>query len=264
MVMLAVRPLESYTTMGRETFLAKVTWENDWPVVNPGLGVLSNELNINLDEYETVEPKTSLPNVNKEYDFRKMTKFGPEWMGLRKSYDRFASFKESEGLFLKCGADNLTEEATPSYVCVRQDSHSFEAQCTFYTDNLYMGARAGIAYMQNDKFQLRFEITECKARVVLVHKGKEIVFTEEPVMDSPATLVLSVNGIKASCYVLTAQGLVPFVRNLDVSPLSTEIAGGFVGCTVGIFATDGEDREVPVEAHFKSFEYKRIVKEEKA
>ena len=25
-----------YTTMGRETFLAEVTWEDDWPVVNPG------------------------------------------------------------------------------------------------------------------------------------------------------------------------------------------------------------------------------------
>ncbi len=31
MTMLAVRPLEGYTTMGRETFLAKVTWENNWP-----------------------------------------------------------------------------------------------------------------------------------------------------------------------------------------------------------------------------------------
>lgn len=31
--MLAVRPLEGYTTMGRETFLAKVIWENGWPVV---------------------------------------------------------------------------------------------------------------------------------------------------------------------------------------------------------------------------------------
>ena len=29
MVMLAVRPLEGYTTMGRETFLARVEWEND-------------------------------------------------------------------------------------------------------------------------------------------------------------------------------------------------------------------------------------------
>ena len=42
MVMLAVRPLEGYTTMGRETFLARVEWENDWPVVNPGVGRLTD------------------------------------------------------------------------------------------------------------------------------------------------------------------------------------------------------------------------------
>lgn len=258
MVMLAVRPTKGFTTMGRETFLARVTWENDWPVVNAGLGVLSDVLNIKIDEYKTVEPATSLPNVNKEYNFAKMTKFGPEWMSLRKSYDRFATFKDG-GLFLKCSVDNLTEEATPSYVCVRQDSHSFQAMCTFLTDNLYMGARAGIAYMQSDKFQLRFEVSECKARVVLVHNKKEIVFTEAPLLDSPATLVLSVNGVKASLYALTSQGMVPFVRNLDISNLSTEIAGGFVGCTVGVFATDGEDRETPVEANFKSFSYQRIL-----
>lgn len=264
MVMLAVRPTKGFTTMGRETFLARVIWENDWPVVNAGLGVLSDVLNIKIDEYKPVEPETSLPNISKSYDFTKMTKFGPEWMSLRKSFDRFASFKDSEGLFLKCSTDNMTEEATPSYVCVRQDSHAFEARCTFFTDNLYMGARAGIAYMQSDKFQLRFEISECKARVVLVRKGKEIVFTEVALMDSPATLMLSVNGVKASLYALTKQGAIPFVRNLDISTLSTEIAGGFVGCTVGVFATDGEDREVPVEANFTSFSYRRILPDEKA
>ena len=44
MVMLAVRPREGYTTMGRETFLAKVIWEEGWPVVNPGVGMLTQEV----------------------------------------------------------------------------------------------------------------------------------------------------------------------------------------------------------------------------
>ena len=37
--------------MGRETFLAKVTWENGWPVIAPGVGHLEDEVEIPLDEY---------------------------------------------------------------------------------------------------------------------------------------------------------------------------------------------------------------------
>ena len=46
MTMLAVRPLNRYTTMGRETFLAKFIWEDEWPVVNPGVGMLTEKVEI--------------------------------------------------------------------------------------------------------------------------------------------------------------------------------------------------------------------------
>lgn len=263
MVMLAVRPTDGFTTMGRETFMARVIWENDWPVVNPGVGIISGKLKVDLDEYIPDAPKTSLPNESKEYNFTKMTKFGPEWMSLRKSYDSFARIQKGEGLYIKAGTTNLTEVATPSYVCIRQDSHSFEARATFFTDNLFMGVRAGLAYVQSNLFQLRFELTECKVRVVLVRGGKEEIFAEGSLMDSPATLVMRVSGVKANLYVLTEKGLVPIVRNLDISALSTEVAGGFVGCTVGVFATDGEDRETPVEVLFKAMTYERLAPKEK-
>ena len=40
MVMLGMRPCGGHTLMGRETFLARVEWQNGWPVVNPGIGKL--------------------------------------------------------------------------------------------------------------------------------------------------------------------------------------------------------------------------------
>jgi len=261
MVMLAVRPSNGFTTMGRETFLAKVIWENDWPVVNPGAGVLSKELNTKLEEFIPETAETSRPNVDKVYDFKKMEAFGPEWLSLRKNTSDFAKFTEN-GLLLKCGEDNLAGDGTPSYVCIRQDSHVFEAKASFYTDNLNMGTRAGIAYVQNERFHLKFEVTECKVRVILVNDGKEEVYSEQKYMFSPANLILKVDGVKANLFVLTDTGVEPIVRNLDISALSTEVAGGFVGCTVGIYATDGDERENPVYAEFNSFEYTRIQKEE--
>ena len=50
-VMLASRPCMKHSSMGRETFLAKVTWENGWPVIAPGVGHLEDEVEIPLDEY---------------------------------------------------------------------------------------------------------------------------------------------------------------------------------------------------------------------
>lgn len=66
MVMLAVRPLEGYTTMGRETFLARVEWENDWPVVNPGVGRLTDTVEINLPKW------TAYTAESNEYVFSTM------------------------------------------------------------------------------------------------------------------------------------------------------------------------------------------------
>lgn len=257
MVMLAVRPVNGYTTMGRETFLARVIWENDWPVVNPGLGVLSDELNISLDEFKSELPVTSLPNVSKEYDFTSMKEFGPEFMSLRKPlYD--AAKLTKEGLLLKCGTDNLTEYKTPSYLCVRQDTLNFEARVSLYTDNLYMGARAGICLFQNSAYHVRFEISECRVRVIFVRNNIEEVLASETLLDSPATLVIRVNGNKLNLYTFNEKGMNPIVRDVDISDLSTEVAGGFVGCTLGMFATDGEDREEPVYARFTSFSYVRL------
>ncbi|CAN5402598.1 glycoside hydrolase family 43 protein [soil metagenome] len=40
MTVLASRPINGHHVLGRETHLARVDWEDDWPVVNPGLGLL--------------------------------------------------------------------------------------------------------------------------------------------------------------------------------------------------------------------------------
>ena len=59
MVMLAVRPENGFTTMGRETFLAEVIWEDDWPVVNPGKGLLTEQLEVKLNEWNPLEDQNS-------------------------------------------------------------------------------------------------------------------------------------------------------------------------------------------------------------
>ena len=178
-------------------------------------------------------------------------------MTLRVPLNDAVKFDE-DGLLLKCGTDNLSGTGVPSYVCIRQDSKFFEARVTLYTDNLMMGTRAGLCLFQSEGFHVRFEITENRGRVVLVNNGKEELIAEDALRESPATIIMKVSGTSLSVYSLNDRGMQPFVRDLDISSLSTEVAGGFVGCTVGIFATDGDDREEPVFARFKSFTYERF------
>lgn len=58
-VMLASRPCEGHSSMGRETFLAKVTWENGWPVIAEGVGHLEDTLELPTKEYRFPEEVSS-------------------------------------------------------------------------------------------------------------------------------------------------------------------------------------------------------------
>ncbi len=259
MVMLAVRPAGGFTTLGRETFLARVIFENDWPVVNPGLGILSASLSIDLPEYEPVCGKTSLPGVNKLYDFTHLEKLGPEFLFLRNPKEDMYELKKEEGLFLSCDTDTLCGRESTSYIALRQDSHCFEAAVTLKGDDLYEGASAGLCLFQSQDYHLRFEYSACRGNVILRRKGEDEKIASAFLPVGLVTLILHVVGTKANLFMLGEKDQMEvLVKGLDISDLSTEVAGGFVGCTVGIFAQDIEKRPEKVRAQFRSFSYKRI------
>lgn len=260
MVMLAVRPIKGYTTMGRETFLARVIWENDWPVVNPGLGILSDELLIDLPEFKPQCKQTALPGVNKLYDFTHMDGFGPEFLFLRNPIEENYEFVEGEGLYLTCTADTISGYGKPTYVSLRQDCHCFEAAVTLKTgEGLYNGASAGLCLFQSEDYNLRFEYAGCNGTVILRRDGKDEKLASVVLPQELVTLVISVLGTRATLFMVDNGAPEILIKDLDISSLSTEVAGGFVGCTVGIYAEDTEDRDDKVKALFKSFSYKRIV-----
>ena len=263
MVMLAVRPAGGYTMMGRETFMARVIWENGWPVVNPGLGILSDKLIINLPEWQPEEGAT-IPGVNRLYKFSQMEKLGPEFLYLRNPKEDAAELVPGEGLKLTCRNVKMTEEKSPSFVGIRQDSHVFEASAVLDTSNLFDGAKAGIVLLQSNEFHLRLEYAGLRGYAILCRNGKEEILASELMPEGLISLVLQVVGTKATLLMGAGKLVKPIATGIDISALSTEVAGGFVGCTLGMYATDEEDREDPVKAVFKLFTYRRIIPEETA
>lgn len=266
MVMLAVRPLEGYTTMGRETFLAKVTWENDWPVVNPGVGILTDEVEINLPEWNPAEDTTfdtsanCVPGSSRTYTFAGMKKLGDEFLMLRNPGDDMYQLDE-EGLKLSLRSLTLKDVDSPSYLCVRQQHHNFRAAASFDTTKLEDGQAAGIALLQSNEYHVRAQVKKTGEKLVaevIVCKKlvDEVAGSVELEADKYACpeLIIKVSGLSIAVEI-TGQDETAFLADdVDVRTLSTEVAGGFVGCTVGMYAvadTDSRDRSVC----FKTFTY---------
>lgn len=76
-----------YRNLGRETFLTPVAWENEWPVVNPGKGVL---------EFESPAPdlpETTWPQLPACDDFEG-AELAPVWNFLRTPRGEFWSLSD--------------------------------------------------------------------------------------------------------------------------------------------------------------------------
>ena len=243
MVMLAVRPLEGYTTMGRETFLARVEWENDWPVVNPGVGRLTDTVEINLPNW------TAYTAESNEYVFSTMGQQPPEFMVLRNADKSHYSLEKGKGLLMLFDTHTLKEQASPSYLALRQKHHHFMAKALLDVSNLSEDKRAGIAYVQNNLYNLRVEVNGKMAEVILCEKGTDRRVISMPLQGSnPLEVSLEVDGLSAAVIIEGQKS-----PEVDIRTLSTEAAGGFTGCTVGLYAV--ADTENTDCACFKRFSY---------
>lgn len=272
MTMLAVRPLEGYTTMGRETFLAKVTWENDWPVVNVGIGRLTEEVEVSLPQWLPQQDPNSytrrsggrnaLPGSDRNYDFTQMEALGDEFLYLRNPELSHYILEAGKGLCLTATSATLKEQDSPSYVGIRQQHHAFRMETTVSlkpqscTDDsssaVGSGCRAGLALLQSNEYHLRLEASAECLEVILCQKGQDTiagsVMLPALLSETEVKLYLQVDGLYAAAGCIRDGRDIPVAENLDIRSLSTEVAGGFVGCTVGMYATGIYAAKIPAAA----------------
>ena len=228
---------------GRETFLARVEWENDWPVVNPGVGRLTDTVEINLPKWTTYTAESN------EYVFSTMGQLPPEFMVLRNADKSHYSLEKGKGLLMLFDTHTLKEQASPSYLAFRQKHHHFIAKALLDVSNLSEDKRAGIAYVQNNLYNLRVEVNGKMAEVILCEKGTDRRVISMPLQGSnPLEVSLEVDGLSAAVIIEGQKS-----PEVDIRTLSTEAAGGFTGCTVGLYAV--ADTENTDCACFKRFSY---------
>ena len=247
-VFLAIRPNEAgQVTTGRETFILPVDWSGKFPVFENGLVPMEPKLQMP----EGVENNTGkdgfFPNGNFTFtdDFQ-ADRLDYRWIGLRGPREDFIK-KTKSGLQIKPFETDINELAPTSTLFYRQMHKDF----TFTTKMNYKPKSAkdmaGITCYQNERFNYAFGITRKDKDYYLLlertENGKsKIVASKKIDLDNPVSLKVKAIGDQYEfSYALDGENYENLGGKVSGDILSTNVAGGFTGAMVGLYATSAND-----------------------
>lgn len=236
MVMLASRMCEGCVNTGRDTWLARVVWENGWPVVNPGVGRLENTL-VMEGEPKPWKPQNHLITFEEN-------KFPEKLLMLRNRDEGKVNASDRRGyLRLYTCPEMLYEKTTPAYAAVRQEQYDYQAAVYMEFAPKKSGEMAGMALVCDEENQIHFVETMLEGKLcVCVYqciKGKEACLAHASLTEGHALeLRMICNGQHADFWYREEHTKWScLIQHVGLRALSTEEAGGFTGCTVGMYAT---------------------------
>lgn len=222
---------------GRETYLLPVTWKNDWPVI--------------LEQGRTipyVAPAPKLPDANRdvalltgnftwrdEFDRRELN---PAWLQVRAPKQKWFDLAAAPGrLSITATAERLDGKSNPAYLGRRLQHLTFDASTSLRLPE--EGVAAGLAAFQNGQHWYFFGARRSGEAVQIFLEKKSgatvkqiATATLKQAADAEIKLKISGKGRDYSFY-YDAAGWQPLLESEDGSILSTEVAGGFVGATLG-------------------------------
>jgi alpha-N-arabinofuranosidase len=262
MVVLASRTYGGYyRNLGRETFLVPVEWEGGWPLINRGIGLIESSVKFPNLPYTPVEPIAE----KEDFDGGKLPF---HFIYLRNPIQSNYRLDERPGhLRMKLSAEKLTELVSPTYVGVRQTAMSFEFEAMMEFDPLNDNEEAGIAIIQNQDYNYRLvKMKRGEDKLIRLIKccdGKEEVLAEAIDSNQDSRKRQIQLRIRADLQDLTFsysydnQSYHILKSGVDARILSTDVAGGFVGNTMGLYcSSNGLDSSN--YADFDWIKYKNI------
>jgi len=251
-VFLAVRPNEkNRVNTGRETFILPVDWSGTFPVFENGLVPME----IKLKTPQGVQNKTGkdgfLPNGNFTYtDNFSSSILNYRWVSLRGTYSDFINIVP-KGLQINPLPVSLKEKRPASAIFVRQQHNSFTATVNLnYTPNSE-SELAGISCLQSERFNYVFGITKKNKDFYILlertEKGqsKIIEFQKIDLKNFISLQVIADGDNYRFNYSLNGTDFLNIGGIVSGDILSTNIAGGFTGAMIGLYATSANDSLIP-------------------
>ncbi len=249
---LAVRPNEANRVItGRETFMLPVDWSGTFPIFENGLLPLAPKLKLPEGVTNKAVEPGYFPNGNFtiEEDFRS-GELHSRWISLRGPREAFVEFTK-KGLQINPFESNIKEKKPTATLFHRQQHNAFSFDAVMVYKPLSDKDLAGITCLQNEGSNYVFGVTKTKGKYVLLlernkwpgRKGailSELVATAPIDVKKPVTLRVTGDGDKYEFSYSTDgdtfQNLGGIVSG-DI--LSTNVAGGFTGALIGLYATSG-------------------------
>ncbi|MFB6392822.1 glycoside hydrolase family 43 protein [Polymorphospora lycopeni] len=239
MVLLGVRPhggTPGWHVMGRETFLAPVTWVDGWPVVG--------EVTPAMAAPPWPPRPVAAPPVRDDFDAGRLH---PAWISVRSRPDETWSTTERPGWLTLHACGRSLDEPDIVFVGRRQQHPS----CRVRTLVDATAGCGGLAVRLDERHHCGIEVGDGEVRVTARTGGlRQTVATRT----APAGAVRLRIDVRASspadwhpCRepdllrlgVEAADGTFDVLAELDGRYLSTEVAGGFTGRVIGMYAAAG-------------------------
>jgi xylan 1,4-beta-xylosidase len=249
MVLLAVRPrggTPGWHVLGRETFLTPVSWVDGWPVVS----------DLPADLPAPPWPLQPGPVVPGRDDFDR-GELAPYWISLRDRPARHVTLDQRAGWLTLHARGNGVDDPRVVFVGRRQQHLTCRARALVDATE----GRGGLAVRIDEQHHYEIETAPGEVRVLARVGSLATVVATQPVPAGPVVLGVEATPRPAqdartgpdtvSLGVEEPDGTFSVLAALDGRYLSTEVAGGFTGRVIGMYAAAGT-------VHFDWFDYEPL------
>ena len=259
MVLLAVRPYGDFDyNLGRETFLTPVTWEDGWPIVNPGFGRVTFSGPAPRLKQQALDSPLSITSFDSK-------ELGFEWNFIRTPRADFWSLQERQGwLRLKLRPEKISELKSPSFIGRRITEFKFSASTLMSFSQKKDAESAGMVIIMNNDFNYRMEVLQENTKPILRltqrKDGVENIIAEKK-LDS-ATIYLRISASKPSEYNFdfaeSKNQWTELKHGVDARILSRRSSGGYTGTMVGLYSSSNGE----ISDNFADFDWFEYVAEQ--
>lgn len=247
-VFLAIRPNEkNRVTTGRGTFILPVDWTGEFPVFENGLVPLKTKLKTPAGVKNLTGQNGFFPNGNftftdnfagKALDYR--------WIGVRGPREDFINLTKN-GLKINPYKQNIKAVAPTSTLFYRQQHNIFDATVTIKYAPESEKDLAGMVCYQRETFNYVFGLTkkgsDCYLVLARTERGKTTIIGSEKIdVRKPVQLQVVAKGDDYQFnYSIDKQQFKNVGGPVSGDILSTDVAGGFTGSLIGLYATAEND-----------------------
>lgn len=249
-VFLAIRPNgKDQVNTGRETFILPVDWTGEFPVFEGGLVPLSPKLKMPEGVKNETGRNGFFPNGNFTFnDNLNAQVLDYRWISTRGPREDFIT-TTSKGTFIKPYQTSIKEVKPVSTLFHRQQHNNFSATVTMNYVPASGKDLAGMVCYQKETFNYVFGITKKDSGYYILlertENGKSTLVAAEKIeIAEPVQLQIIAQG---SDYRFNYSTDKKSFKNLGGTVsgdiLSTNVAGGFTGNLIGLYATHANDAQ---------------------